>query len=89
MLASRNPSCEMALAVDQSIPGSMCDIYTTALRSLATRSKLQPVPSQLSILKQGRSRATLSKGGKEGEKNGVKQDGGGGMVGGASGPTQT
>jgi hypothetical protein len=38
---------------------------------------LQPVPSQLMIPKQGPSRATPMKAGKEGEKNGAKQGGGG------------
>ena len=38
---------------------------------------LQPVPSHVPIPKQGPSRATPSKSGKEGEKNGVKQSGGG------------
>jgi hypothetical protein len=46
---------------------------------------LQPVPSHLSIPKQGPSRATPSKGGKEAERNGAKQSGGGGMGGGAGG----
>jgi hypothetical protein len=46
---------------------------------------LQPVPSQLLIPQQGPSRATPSKGGKEGEKNGAKQSGGG--LGGAGGGT--
>jgi hypothetical protein len=46
---------------------------------------LQPVPSQLLIPKQGPSRATPSKGGKEGEKNGAKQSGGSGLGGGAGG----
>jgi hypothetical protein len=46
---------------------------------------LQPVPSHLSIPKQGPSRAMPSKGGKEAEKNGAKQSGGGGMGGGMGG----
>jgi len=46
---------------------------------------LQPVPSQLLIPKQGPSRATPSKGGKEGEKSGARQSGGGGLGGGAAG----
>jgi hypothetical protein len=45
---------------------------------------LQPVPSNLAIPKQGPSRATPSKGGKEAERNGAKQSGGG-MGGGAGG----
>jgi hypothetical protein len=45
---------------------------------------LQPVPSHLSIPKQGPARAMPSKGGKEGEKDGAKQ-GGGGLGGGAGG----
>jgi DNA-binding NarL/FixJ family response regulator len=48
-------------------------------------SDLQPVPSQLLIPKQGPSRATPSKGGKEGEKNGAKQSGGSGLGSGAGG----
>jgi uncharacterized membrane protein YgcG len=44
---------------------------------------LQPIPSHLLIPKQGPSRATPSKGGKEGEKNGAKQGSGGGFGGGA------
>jgi hypothetical protein len=44
---------------------------------------LQPVPSQLLIPKQGPSRSTSAKGGKEGEKNDAKQ--GGGLGGGAGG----
>jgi hypothetical protein len=44
---------------------------------------LQPVPPDLSIPKQGPSRATPAKGGKEGEKNGMKQSGGSGLGGGA------
>ena len=39
---------------------------------------LQPVPPHLSIPKQGPSRATPSKGGKEAERNGAKQSGGSG-----------
>jgi hypothetical protein len=46
---------------------------------------LQPVPSQLLIPKQGPSRATPSKGGKEGEKNSAKQSGASGLGGGAGG----
>ena len=46
---------------------------------------LKPVPSQLLIPKQGPSRATSSKGGKESEKNGAKQSGGG--LGGGGGGT--
>jgi len=46
---------------------------------------LQPVPSQLSIPKQGPARAMPSKAGKEGEKNSGKQGGGGGLGGGAGG----
>jgi len=46
---------------------------------------LQPVPSQLLIPKQGPSRATPSKGGKEGEKNGAKQSGGSGLGSGTGG----
>ena len=46
---------------------------------------LEPVPTQLSIPKQGPSRATPSKGGKEGEKNGARQTGGSGLGGGAGG----
>ncbi len=46
---------------------------------------LQPVPSQLLIPKQGPSRATPSKAGKEGGKEGGKQGGGGGLGGGAGG----
>ncbi len=45
---------------------------------------LDPVPSQLLIPKQGPSRATPFKGGKEGDKNGAKQAGGG-LGGGAGG----
>jgi hypothetical protein len=45
---------------------------------------LQPVPSHVSIPKQGPARTTPSKGGKEGEKDGAKQSGGG-MGGGAGG----
>jgi hypothetical protein len=45
---------------------------------------LQPVPSQLLIPKQGPSRTTATKGGKEGEKSNAKQ-GGGGLGGGAGG----
>jgi hypothetical protein len=44
---------------------------------------LQPVPSQLVIPRQGPSRATSAKAGKEAEKNGVKQ--GGGLGGGGVG----
>jgi hypothetical protein len=44
---------------------------------------LQPISSHVFIPKQGPSRATPSKGGKEGEKNGAKQSGGGGLGGGA------
>jgi hypothetical protein len=46
---------------------------------------LQPVPSHISIPKQGPARAMPSKGGKEGEKNGAKKQSGGGMGGGAGG----
>jgi hypothetical protein len=46
---------------------------------------LQPVSAQLMIPKQGPSRATPSKGGKEGEKNGAKPGGGSGLSGGAGG----
>ena len=46
---------------------------------------LQPVPSDLLIPKQGPSRATPAKGGKEGERNGTKQTGGGGLGGGTGG----
>jgi hypothetical protein len=46
---------------------------------------LQPVPSQLLIPKQGPSRGTPSKGGKEGEKNGAKPGSGSGLGGGAGG----
>jgi hypothetical protein len=46
---------------------------------------LQPVPSHLLIPKQGPSRATPSRGGKEGEKNGAKQSGGSGLGSGAGG----
>ena len=46
---------------------------------------LQPVPSQLLIPKQGPSRATPSKGGKESEKNGPKPGGGSGLSGGTGG----
>jgi hypothetical protein len=46
---------------------------------------LQPVPSELLIPKQGPSRAMPSRGGKEGEKNGAKQSGGGGLGGGSGG----
>jgi hypothetical protein len=46
---------------------------------------LQPVPSQLLIPKQGPSRATSSKGGKEGEKDGAKRSGGSGLGGGVGG----
>jgi hypothetical protein len=46
---------------------------------------LQPVPPQLLIPKQGPSRTTPSRGGKEGEKNVAKQSGGGGLGGGAGG----
>jgi hypothetical protein len=45
---------------------------------------LQPVPSELIIPKQGPSRAISAKAGKEGERNGTKQ-GGGGLGGGAGG----
>ena len=45
---------------------------------------LQPVPSELVIPKQGPSRAISAKGGKEGDKNGAKQSGGG-LGGGAGG----
>ncbi len=45
---------------------------------------LQPVPLHLLIPKQGPSRATPSKGGKESDKEGAKQ-GGGGLGGGAGG----
>jgi type II secretory pathway pseudopilin PulG len=43
---------------------------------------LQPVPSHVSIPKQGPSRATSPKSGKEGERNAAKQSGGSGMGGG-------
>jgi hypothetical protein len=46
---------------------------------------LQPIPSHLSIPKQGPSRATPSKGGKEAERNGAKQRGGSGMGAGTGG----
>jgi len=46
---------------------------------------LQPVPSQLLIPKQGPSRATPSKAGKESEKNSAKQSGGSGLGGGTGG----
>ncbi len=46
---------------------------------------LQPIPSHLTIPKQGPARTSPSKGGKEGEKNGAKQTGGGGLGGGAAG----
>lgn len=46
---------------------------------------LQPVSSQLLIPKQGPSRATLSKGGKESDRNSPKQGGGGGLGGGGFG----
>ncbi len=46
---------------------------------------LQPVPSEVLIPKQGPSRAMLSKGGKEEEKNSAKQSGGAGGLGGAMG----
>jgi hypothetical protein len=46
---------------------------------------LQPIPSHLSIPKQGPSRATPSKGGKDAERNGAKQSGGSGMGGGTGG----
>jgi hypothetical protein len=46
---------------------------------------LQPISSQLVIPKQGPSRATPAKGGKEAEKNTAKQGGGGGMGGGSGG----
>jgi hypothetical protein len=45
---------------------------------------LQPVPPELVIPKQGPARAILAKAGKEGERNGAKQ-GGGGLGGGAGG----
>jgi hypothetical protein len=45
---------------------------------------LDPIPAQLVIPKQGPSRATSAKPGKDGEKNGAKQ-GGGGLGGGAGG----
>jgi hypothetical protein len=45
---------------------------------------LQPVPSELVIPKQGPSRAISAKAGKESERNGAKQ-GGGGLGGGAGG----
>ena len=38
---------------------------------------LQPIPSQVVIPKQGPSRATASKSGKDGERDGAKQSGGG------------
>jgi hypothetical protein len=44
---------------------------------------LQPISSQVVIPKQGPSRATASKGGKDGERDGAKQSGGG--LGGGSG----
>jgi hypothetical protein len=43
---------------------------------------LQPVPSRLVIPKQGPARATPSKAGKEGERDGTKQSGAGGGAGG-------
>ena len=46
---------------------------------------LQPIPSEVSIPKQGPSRALLAKAGKDGEKNGGKQSAGGGLGGGAGG----
>jgi hypothetical protein len=46
---------------------------------------LEPISSQLVIPKQGPSRATSSKAGKEGEKNTAKQGGGSGMGGGSGG----
>jgi type II secretory pathway pseudopilin PulG len=46
---------------------------------------LQPVPSRLVIPKQGPARATPSKAGKEGERDGTKQSGAGGGAGGAGG----
>ena len=46
---------------------------------------LQPIPSEVSIPKQGPSRAMPTKAGKDGEKNGGKQSGGSGMAGGAGG----
>jgi len=46
---------------------------------------LQPVPSALSIPKQGPSRTTPSKGGKEGERNAAKQGGGVALGSGAGG----
>jgi hypothetical protein len=51
------------------------------LRDFIRQVDLRPVPSQLLIPKQGPSRTTLSKGGKEGEKNGAKQSGGSGLGG--------
>jgi hypothetical protein len=48
---------------------------------------LQPVPSQLLIPKQGPSRATASKGGKEDARDSAKQGGGGGLGGGGVGST--
>jgi hypothetical protein len=46
---------------------------------------LQPVPSELVIPKQGPSRAISAKAGKEGERNGAKQGGGGLGGGGGAG----
>jgi len=46
---------------------------------------LQPVPAHLVIPKQGPSRAIAAKAGKEGDKNGAKRSGGGGLGGGAGG----
>lgn len=46
---------------------------------------LQPVPSHVSIPKQGPSRATPSKEGKGADRNGAKQSGGSGMGGGSGG----
>jgi hypothetical protein len=46
---------------------------------------LQPVPSDLVIPKQGPTRATSGKAGKEGEKDGSKQGGGGSAIGGGAG----
>ncbi len=46
---------------------------------------LQPVPADVSIPKQGPSRAMLSKAGKDDDKGGAKQGAGGGMGGGMGG----
>jgi len=46
---------------------------------------LEPVPAELLIPKQGPSRATPAKGGKDGGKNSAKQQAGGGGLGGGAG----